>query len=369
MIFLAEIKRYITLNCNNDFNLSLSILHHLTGSNSEGLPEQSFSDQYRNQNIFTTAIKILHKAALCGSKSEKEALLAERSNIVVLNNFLKTKSLPAIPEELEGMKIALPPTKFERMVEVASRVPRAIVSTLIDILLLPLAGILLLFMLTKPNFDPTEIKKGKIPILLLHGSGFNESEWILGRQFLKKENYGSVFSLNYDGLASNDPNMGIDDYAAGKVRDKILEIQQLTRQDQIILIGHSMGGKIGAYWAEYLAEQTGIQANHIITIGTPADGSPLLDRFIAKNPAKRYEQMKVKSEFREKLVGTARQSERQGLRKYYSIGSTTDLAAPAPLLTEDPRRQLSLSYLGHYGLIVSPRVWLQIRSWLDQIYR
>jgi pimeloyl-ACP methyl ester carboxylesterase len=212
----------------------------------------------------------------------------------------------------------------------------------------------------KPNWwDPINPKRDAIPILLLHGSSFNESEWIIGRQFLKKTHYGSVFSLSYDGFSSNDLAKGIDDYAQGKVRDKILHIKQLTGQDRLILIGHSMGGMIAGYYVENCAVRDGIQVEHVITIASPWRGSPIIDRLIkSQNSPKRYKQMSVASPSRQKLVAQALRSERISTRKYFSIGSETDLLVPdrVSILTEDPRRQCLFSYLGHYSIIASPRV-------------
>jgi hypothetical protein len=85
---------------------------------------------------------------------------------------------------------------------------------------------------------------------------------------------------------------------------------------------------------------------------------------------KRYNQMSSENQFRQKLVTQALNSERAGRRNYYSIGSETDFLVPGltSTLTEDPRRQRMFSYMGHYGIIASPRVWGQVRSWLDAIY-
>lgn len=262
-------------------------------------------------------------------------------------------------------------TDFDKVAQTAGRISRAALAVFIDLALLPAAGILLLYMLAKPNFDPAEPKKDAVPILLLHGSGFNESEWIFGRQFLKKEQYGSVFSLNYAGLVSNEPTKGIDDYAADKVRAKIRQIKELTGQNRIILIGHSMGGLIAGHYAERLAAEDEMQVDHVMSIGSPWKGSPVIDRFIAgPNAPKRYSQMSSSNQFRQELVTAALQSERQNLRKYYSVGSEMDFLVPGAVsnLTEAPERQKMVSYLGHYGIIASVSVWRQIRLWLDEAY-
>lgn len=260
------------------------------------------------------------------------------------------------------------PKSFNEIATRVIAVAKAILATVIDIIMLPFALLYLLVTeIAKIQFDPACPKRDKKPILLLHGSGYNQTEWIIGRQFLEDDQHGSVFSLNYDGLLTNDPQKGIDDYAAGKVRDKILEIQALTGQNEILLIGHSMGGLIAGCYAEEFAEKDNITVKQIITIGSPWKGAPpieLLEKF--KILPKKLTQMKVESAFLKGLVSKALKSEKAGTRKYYCIGSTTDLMVPAPFsnLTEDPKRQYILETLGHYGLIVSPNVWDQVRNWL-----
>ncbi len=250
--------------------------------------------------------------------------------------------------------------------------PRGVFSVATDLSLLPIAGIALaISTLAKVQFDPANPKTQKPPILLLHGSGFNETEWIVGRRFLSDPQYGSVYSLNYDGLLSNDPQKGIDDYAGGKVRDKILDIQKQTGLNEVIIIGHSMGGLIGGYYAEEFSEKDGIAVNHVISIGSPWKGAPALNRIEKYSKfGKKDTQMKVDNIFLKTLVSKCVNSEQAGRRKYYNIGSTTDFMVPAPYsdLTTEPKRQRTYTYLGHYGLIASPSVWSQICSWLNDIH-
>jgi len=273
-------------------------------------------------------------------------------------------------------------TRFQKVVEVGTKIPRVAFAIFFDFLLLPGAAVLLLTAACKLDFNPTEkdVKKDKIPILMLHGSGFNETEWIVGRQFLNKKEYGSVFSLNYDGLISNDPRKGIDDYAKGKIREEIKRIKMLTGQDRIILMGHSMGGLIAGYYAEHCADADNIKVEHVISIASPWQGTPIIDykwkwkgKTAKENETKRHQQMSVSGgtfdepEFRQNLVQKALESERQGVRKYYNIWSTTDYAVPCDsgCLTKENKRQRSFTYLGHYGIVIWPSVWLQVRSWLD----
>lgn len=328
-------------------------------------------------------IQTLHQAALVGTDSQKAKLLPYREKIRELNQLLAHSARSELSDSVKGMQIQLPQTRFERMVEVATLIPRILFAALLDFLLLPGALLLLLAAACKVNFnpEPDKIKKSITPILLLHGSGFNESEWIIGRQFLKKEAYGSVFSMNYDGLVSNEYNSGIDDYAREKVLQKIQQIQEETGCSEVILIGHSMGAMIAGYVAEHYVKDV----KRVISIGSPWQGSPTIDRgwkltcnyeYSRSQETKRHLQMSVAGgggdpDFRKRLVEKAQASEQAGLRKYYNVLSTTDYAVPgySGLLSADPRRQRVFNHLGHYGLVVWPSVWMQVRSWLDEIYQ
>ncbi len=380
-----------------NFQTAIQALERLTSVSATVSSPIQFSEEYNGQHPIIKALKILHKAALEGIGSQKTHLLNSRHKIISLNALLKHVSFSTLVNDklgiemgeeaakVRGIQIALPQTKFEKMVEMATKIPRIIFTILADILLLPGALVLLLVACCKPDFNPKpdEVKHGKTPILLLHGSGFNQSEWVVGRQFLKKEQYGSVFSLNYDGLVSNDPHKGIEDYARDKISAEVKRIKALTGSDRVILMGHSMGGMIAGYYAEHFAEADKVNIEHVISIATPWQGTPMVDcfwqlggRFSKEKETKRHQQMSVSGgtyadpNFRQNLVAKALDSERKGVRKYYNIWSTTDYAVPGAQgnLTEDPRRQRSFSYLGHYALVAWPSVWLKTCSWLNEIY-
>ncbi|HSX25816.1 MAG TPA: alpha/beta fold hydrolase [Chlamydiales bacterium] len=260
------------------------------------------------------------------------------------------------------------PSQFpEKMRETALKIPRTIFANFLEVALIPVSAIYLLISLFKSR--SVKIKKDQPPILLLHGSGSNGGAWTFGRQFLKKREYGSVFSPSYDGKFRHDFSRGIEDHALGKIRREVLRIKELTGKAPI-LIGTSMGGMVAAYYAEHVAPLDGIKIEHVMTITSPLQGAPILKYYPGKEKPKRYQQMSVESSFRQELAQKAFASDKKGVRKYYSIGSTADFKVPdrCAHVTEEPERKRTFSYLGHDGLMVSVRVWLQVRSWLDTIY-
>lgn len=243
-----------------------------------------------------------------------------------------------------------------------------------DLALLPAAGILALFACYKSNFDPKvhQVKKDKVPILFIHGNGYNEMQWVVGRHLLSKDQeLGSMFSLNLDGLVTNQINNGIDDYAL-KVAIKIEEIKKLTNRNDIIFVVHSMGGLIGTYYTEYLSEKQNTKVDRIIAISTPWSGSPTLNALtkiteyffpsLFKTP-KRYKQMRNEDNFLDDLKNKAVFSKKT---KYYSLYSTADGFVPGDSgkLNDDPNCNEEYSWMGHYMPMVAFSPWRKIHSWL-----
>lgn len=274
------------------------------------------------------------------------------------------------------------PTKpvLETLSETAIKVACFAVSIFTDLILVLFAAGLLLFAVSyKSNFDPSpdQIKKDHTPILMIHGNGFNEIQWVMGRQFLSDPQYGSVFTLNLDGLITNETTQGIDDYAQ-KVSAKIQEIQNLTGRKDITLIGHSMGGLVASYYAENLSGENA-QVDKIITISSPWHGSPLLKFFteitekylpsLFKEP-KRFQQMNNENNFLVKLRAQAVQSESERKRVYYSIYSEADMMVSDETGRLHDRakhtstRSHSYSLLGHFTPMVYPPLWKQIQDWV-----
>jgi pimeloyl-ACP methyl ester carboxylesterase len=381
----------------NDFDTALYVLHELTDPAAFVHKPIQFSKKYAGQFRITTALNIINQCAIEGTQEQRDQLLAVRHKIIVLNSQLKQGSIRVeasrlgihLPEEeaqrIQGMQLALPQTRCEKMLAAATLIPRLFITVLLDLLLLPGALVLLIMACAKLKFNPQgdAIKQKKAPILLLHGSGFNDMEWVIGRQFLKKKEYGSVYSLNYDGLVSNDPQKGIDDYAQEKIRPMIQRILEETQSDQVILVGHSMGGMIAGYYAENYAQEDRVHVEHVLSIASPWHGTPTIDNSwklggscSREKETVRHQQMSLTGGtdedpgFRQRLVAQALRSERSGIRKYYNICSTTDYAVPRRqgILTENPSRQRVFNFLGHYALVAWPSVWFQMRTWLNQIY-
>jgi triacylglycerol esterase/lipase EstA (alpha/beta hydrolase family) len=235
------------------------------------------------------------------------------------------------------------------------------------VLAAPLVGIAALY---KSNFDPLpkDIKTDTTPILLIHGNGFNEIQWALARYFLSGSEYGSVFTLNLDGLLTNQSHLGIDDYAK-LVQIKIEDIKKKTGRDDIIMSGHSMGGLVAAYYAEYLAKPEEVKG--VISISTPWKKSALLGftthitkkcfPSLFENP-KRYRQMRDENNFVTELL--ARMSKKSYYYSMFSEGDEMVSGSSGRLEGLPKERVRKFSWLGHYSPMVSPAVWNTMQRWI-----
>lgn len=224
------------------------------------------------------------------------------------------------------------------------------------------------------NLEPSKVKKGITPIILLHATGFNESEFVVGRYYLNKKEYGSVFSFNMEGILTIDGEKGVDDLAKGIVREKIKEITNLVECNRVILIGHSMGGLIAAFYFKNLAKEDGIEVKFVFPIGSPARGTPtaaLFERYTCGLIAseKRFHQMGNEENFCTNLREQALCLAEQGKETYCSVYSEMDWAVPGESgkFTENPDN-LAYKFAGHYALVILPCTWNRITSVLDRLY-
>lgn len=136
--------------------------------------------------------------------------------------------------------------------------------------------------------DPQTSLDKSIPILLIHGIFHNSSAWIYLRHRLKGEGFLSVFTINL----ANPFTHTIEDYGK-QIAEKIKRIQEITRKKEIILVGHSMGGVISAYYVANLDPNHDVKA--IATIGSPLEGTHLAVLGIGLSPC--LSQMRYRNPF------------------------------------------------------------------------
>lgn len=212
-------------------------------------------------------------------------------------------------------------------------------------------------------------RTGAIPVLLIHGSGFNQSEWLPLRAYLATDpRVGPTYTVNFGGLCWHNKSSSIHDIAV----DRVLPVLELMFQDtgarKAILVGHSLGGLIAAEVAEKVAKSGEIVK--VITICSPFLGAPVLELAAKVCALQRTDlQMRVGSPHLQALCAAIAHKEAQDTgARYYQIGSRMDVIVPGqyavlPLSREHRRRVLN-GVEGHYSVVLSPRVWRQLHEWI-----
>lgn len=259
-----------------------------------------------------------------------------------------------------------------------SFVVRLLVALSLEVVALVLAlPLLVLAVCCAPPVDAIRVpllrratrSRGQQPkILLLHGSGFNWTEWIVGLLYLTMVWRRAVYVMNYAGLVSNERGMGMDDYAQGPVRKRVQALFVGMAQSEarrLVIIGHSMGGLIGQYYVAHVAALDSVEVVGLYTIASPWRGSPLLARFPCLRGPKRYQQMAPDSVFLQQQLAMVP----HGAHHRFA-GSSVDLMVPEPCYSPTgvaPDARCSSHWLGHYAQIASPFLWHEIGSWLSRL--
>ena len=208
-------------------------------------------------------------------------------------------------------------------------------------------------------------RRGEVPILLIHGSGFNQSEWLPLRGYLAADGrVGPLYTVNYGGLLSGDKTASIQDLARMHIMPKLEEMFQDTRMRRAILVGHSLGGLIAAEVAERLSAPG--EVTKVITLCSPFFGVPLLEYCCVSSVTD--EQMREGSTYLMALRLGIQEKERRGEGPlYYNLTSELDLIVPsgrAVIATDRARVRVLGGIEGHWGIVLSPRVWRQVKEWI-----
>lgn len=187
-------------------------------------------------------------------------------------------------------------------------------------------------------------KEPKTPILLVHGYNHSSAAWIYIARKLMDAGYGPIFTIN---LGS--PFQSIEEYAE-RIKRKTEIITHQTGNKQILLIGHSMGGLVCAYYAAHLAPKGSVKA--VITMGSPLLGTHL--GVIGWGECAK--QMRFHSPFTRHLSEIIKNNEEI---PFYHLASSTDLMIRPPhsAWLNCPQSNCYIyEDLGHISFLYSPQV-------------
>lgn len=196
------------------------------------------------------------------------------------------------------------------------------------------------------------------PILLIHGFLHTQNDWLWFRHQLEKNTeIGPIFTIN---LLPNEASIA---QHAKILEQKIEEIKILTKQDKIILIGHSRGGLVASFYAERLNQSTGSQnsVQAIIAIATPFSGTPVSV----------YGYLSCVKELAPNapLLTAMKEDLQASTIPYYFVASKLDnmilpWQSACPLITAKAENTLILENEGHLSLLLSRSVVTKTLEWV-----
>lgn len=180
--------------------------------------------------------------------------------------------------------------------------------------ILAMTATLLAYPIKATWFDPSpqkakiEIASGKKVVLLVHGYLHNSSGWHL---FRKRLNAAGFLTYTID---LGTPWASIDVTYVKRVQAKIAKIRHETGIQEIMLVGHSMGGIVCCHCA--YEDQ---QISHVVTLGSPLLGTK------TPNPGlgECAKQMKASSSFYKKTLQKINSAKERTQFKFF--GSDSDL--------------------------------------------
>ncbi|MBW1782234.1 MAG: alpha/beta fold hydrolase [Deltaproteobacteria bacterium] len=108
------------------------------------------------------------------------------------------------------------------------------------------------------------------PVILIHGLYHNASAWICYRWWLKRAGYDRVYAFNYNSLTRDFQEI------SGQLDQWIMEISHSFPGDEIIMVGHSLGGLLAKAYAGRKEASRGPAVKAIVTLGSPYGGSKLV---------------------------------------------------------------------------------------------
>ena len=199
--------------------------------------------------------------------------------------------------------------------------------------------------------------RGKRPILLVHGYLHSRFIWLyLGRE-LQKKGFGPIFTINL-----GYPFHSIEVFAQ-KMKEKVKEIENKTKRKDLILIGHSMGGLVSAYFALHVAKKNTV--TDVISMATPFHGTKATPFGIGHC----VKEMERHSSFVEHLSQNILKEKK--IHFYYIAAKRDHIVIPyfSALIGKDKEKQCVLQDVGHSSLLFSKKVSEKLSEWLEKIYQ
>ncbi len=110
-----------------------------------------------------------------------------------------------------------------------------------------------------------DIDAAGTPVVLIHGIVDNRAAFAVLRRSLRRRGFGRITTVNYSPLTSDVRRAG------EQLRRHVERVCDQTGYDQVVVVGHSLGGLIGRYYVQLLGGDERVQT--LVTLGSPHAGT------------------------------------------------------------------------------------------------
>jgi len=179
-----------------------------------------------------------------------------------------------------------------------------------------------------------------LPVLMIHGYVCNSGYWLPMSRLLARAR------INHYAVDLEPPGAAIDDFVP-QVHAAVERLRAATGSEQIILLGHSMGGLVAR---AYLRRHGHAHIAAVVTLGTPHHGTALAHFGPGSNAA----QMRRGSEWLGLLHASEANLQRMLICSIYSVHD--NIVAPQDSSELPGARNLVFGAIGHVALGHHPEV-------------
>lgn len=228
---------------------------------------------------------------------------------------------------------------------------------LLDVISLIIYGLICLTTIKPENLVYSPFVRSSVGIVLLHGSSADSREFIAGIEYLKRRNcLFHIFTFNY----TQDRYTKIETLEQS-LKSTLIEWAQFHNINSFVLVGHSLGGLIGAGAMNDIKNgKYDFNITKLITINTPWQGVPLL----AKCPSSW--KTVIQTEMEPCSAFICELNKKTQFESVLAMESSFDMLVDYSQPFNKPNQTETLNILsGHYSAVCFPSVWDRV---LNAIY-
>ena len=206
-----------------------------------------------------------------------------------------------------------------------------------------------------PNSCQWGALQGSFPILLVPGYFHNGGVWGYHAKRFLQQGFGPIFSLHWGHSFHSIEELAL------RVNQRVEEIVQITQREELLIIGHSMGGLVAIYYALKLAPRG--RCKGVVTLSSPLQGTSLA-RYGLGKCARQMEPHSVLLEELSPLLAKQREIPLFHLATKGDFFIRPYTSALPPSLGG----QCLLEKIGHTSLLFSSEVHEKICAWIQATF-